>query len=135
MSQYFRYPPAGSVSLSNYALEAGGNLEDIKDILDTGVIDVSGDWLTDAQLRASPVDVDVTATVLAPDASTETTLAALNAKSAAALVPEQFDEQVISYVGATTDVSTVEYKLATVTVATLTLSYDGNNRLIGVVKT
>lgn len=57
MSQYFRYPPAGSISLSNYALETGGNLEDIKNILDTGDVAVTGNWLTDAELRASPVPV------------------------------------------------------------------------------
>jgi hypothetical protein len=50
------------------------------------------------------------------------------------LVPVNFDELVISYVGATTDISTVVYKLATATVATVTLSYDGSNRLTGVVR-
>jgi hypothetical protein len=44
------------------------------------------------------------------------------------------DEVVVTYVGATTLISTVVYKLATVTVATLTFSYDGSNRLIGVVR-
>jgi hypothetical protein len=50
------------------------------------------------------------------------------------LIPVNFDEMVISYVGATTDISTVVYKSATFTVATVTLSYDGSNRLIGVVR-
>jgi hypothetical protein len=50
------------------------------------------------------------------------------------LVPVNFDELVISYVGATTDISSVVYKLASSTVATVTLSYDGSNRLIGVVR-
>ena len=50
------------------------------------------------------------------------------------LVPVNFDELVISYVGATTDISSVVYKLASATVATVTLSYDGSNRLIGVVR-
>lgn len=50
------------------------------------------------------------------------------------LVPVNFDELVISYVGATTDISSVVYKLASATVATITLSYDGSNRLIGVVR-
>jgi hypothetical protein len=62
-------------------------------------------------------------------------LVKLNGKTAAGLVPEKFDEQVITYVGATTDISTVTYKLATITVATLTMSYDGSNRLTGVVRT
>ena len=50
------------------------------------------------------------------------------------LVPVNFDEIVVSYVGSTTDISSVVYKLATVTVATITLSYDGSNRLVGVVR-
>ena len=50
------------------------------------------------------------------------------------LIPVNFDELVVSYVGATTDISTVVYKLATATVATVTLSYDGSNRLTGVVR-
>lgn len=62
-------------------------------------------------------------------------LVKLNGKTAAGLVPEKFDEQVLTYVGATTKIATVTYKLATVTVATLTLSYDGSDRLTGVVKT
>lgn len=62
-------------------------------------------------------------------------ITALNQRLGGALVPVKYDELVISYVGATTDISTVVYKLATVTVATVTLSYDGSNRLIGVVRT
>lgn len=66
--------------------------------------------------------------------ATEATLEAFSDKTAAGLVPEKFDEQVITYVGATTDIDTVTYKLASVTVAVLTMSYDGSNRLVGVVK-
>lgn len=68
-------------------------------------------------------------------ASTEATLLAFSAKSAAGFVPNKFDETDITYVGATTDISTVVYKLLGSTVATLTLSYDGSNRLSSVVKT
>lgn len=51
-----------------------------------------------------------------------------------ALVPEAYDEVITTYVGATTKINTVVYKLATVTVGTLTFSYDGSDRLIGVVR-
>lgn len=51
------------------------------------------------------------------------------------IVPVNFDEQVITYVGATTNIASVVYKLASVTVATVTMTYDGSNRLIGVVRT
>jgi len=75
-------------------------------------------------------------------AATEVTLSAVATdvqalvnKLPAGLVPEAFDELVIGYIGSTTDISSVTYKLASVTVAVLTLSYDGQNRLNGVVKT
>lgn len=68
-------------------------------------------------------------------ASTSALQTTLNTKSASAFINNPFDETVITYVGATTDISTVVYKLASVTVNTLTMSYDGSNRLTGVVKT
>lgn len=57
----------------------------------------------------------------------------INAKVSGSLTPVEFDETVITYVGATTKIDTVVYKLATVTVKTLTMSYDGSDRLTGVV--
>lgn len=51
---------------------------------------------------------------------------------ASGLVPQNYDELVLSYTGA--DLTGVVYKLATVTVATLTLSYSGGN-LVGVIRT
>ncbi len=64
-----------------------------------------------------------------------TDLDALNARLAGSLVPKAFDEVDITYVGITTDINTVTYKLAASTVATLTMSYDGSGRLSSVVKT
>lgn len=46
-----------------------------------------------------------------------------------------YDEIDITYVGATEDIDTVVYKNGGVPVATLTLSYDGNNRLNNVTRT
>lgn len=75
-------------------------------------------------------------------AATETTLSNvqtavddLNARLAGSLVPEEFDYQEISYVGAgpgAGEISTIIYKTGGsggTTVATLTLTYDGSNRL------
>jgi hypothetical protein len=100
--------------------------------------------LTDTQLRASAVPVSVASLPLPAGAATEATLAAaaadiaaLNVRTAGSLVPEAFDEQVITYVLAGNgigEISTVVYKLATVTVATLTMSYDANDKLSGVVR-
>lgn len=50
------------------------------------------------------------------------------------LVPDRYDDIVITYVGATTRIATVVYKLATVIIATLTLTYDGSSRLIEVAR-
>lgn len=54
------------------------------------------------------------------------------------LVPKEYDEIALTYVGAGLNgegqVSTAVYKLATVTVATLTLSYNSADKLVGVVR-
>lgn len=67
--------------------------------------------------------------------SKESTLAALSDKVPSGLVSVPFDSMVVTYVGATDDIDTVVYKLGATTVKTLTLSYDGNGRLSGVVAT
>lgn len=64
-----------------------------------------------------------------------TEIEALNARTAGSLAPVEFDSYEISYVGATTDISTVVYKLGVATVKTLSFSYDGSNRLTGIVAT
>lgn len=84
-------------------------------------------------------NVTVVSSVLPTGASTEakqdSTIAAITAfsdKTAGSLVPEAFDYQLITYVGATTDIDTVVYKsggAGGTTVATLTMGYDGSNRL------
>lgn len=63
-------------------------------------------------------------------------LNALNARTAGSLTPVRFDEVDLTYVPSgpgTGQVQTAVYKLATVTVKTLTLSYDGSDRLSSVV--
>jgi len=58
-------------------------------------------------------------------------------KVAGSLVPEKFDEIVLTYVSggdADGEINTVVYKLDSVTIATLTMSYTGAN-LTGVVRT
>ncbi len=65
---------------------------------------------------------------------TANTLNSFSAKTASGMVTVPFDEQTIAYVGATSDIDSVTYKNGGVTVATVTLSYDGQNRLTGVVR-
>ena len=64
----------------------------------------------------------------------QTTLSALEAKVAGSIAPVKHDQVILTYVGATTDIATSTYKFTGTTVATLTLSYDGSNRLVGVVR-
>lgn len=145
-------PVSGTVStggLTDAELRATAVPVSLTSTTITGSVAVTGP-LTDTELRATPVPVSGTVTAnagtgtfavsaaslpLPTGAATEATLSAFSTKSQAGLVPEAFDEQVITYVGATDRISTVVYKLATVTVATLTMSYDGSDRLDGVVKT
>jgi len=54
------------------------------------------------------------------------------------LVPDIYDEIDLTYVPSGPGVGQIQtaiYKLQTLTIATLTLSYDGSNRLISVVRT
>jgi len=56
---------------------------------------------------------------------------------AGTLVTEPFDEVILTYVAAgdgAGEIETVTYKNASVTVATLTLGYDSEDRLISVVR-
>ncbi len=89
-----------------------------------------------------PVSVDATGKVNVnasiTGVATEATLAAFSAKTASGIVSEDFDYQSISYVGATTDVSSVVYKLGGsggTTVATVSYGYDGSNRVTSITKT
>jgi len=83
------------------------------------------------------VPVSVASLPLPSGAATEATLSAFSDKTAGALVPEAFDYIEIAYVGITTDIDTVEYKTGGAggtLVATLTMGYDGSNRLSSVTR-
>lgn len=78
-----------------------------------------------------------TADTVAGVGTTNTKIQALVDKTEFALVDEPHDYRSITYVGATTKIATVVYKLggaAGTTVATLTLGYDGSDRLTSVEK-
>ncbi|MBC8553199.1 MAG: hypothetical protein H8D23_26565 [Candidatus Brocadiales bacterium] len=58
-------------------------------------------------------------------------------KIAGSLVPESYDEITLTYVSAGNgvgEIETVTYKKDGSTIATLTLSYDGDDKLSGVVR-
>lgn len=113
MSQNFSWPavsvpaPVGGATAANQVLEIAQL---------TAINSNTAGLLTDTELRASPVAVSI----------------------AGSLVPEAFDYQDITYVGATTNINTVVYKSGGsggTVVATLTMGYDGSNRLTSVTRT
>lgn len=93
--------------------------------------------LVSVQLTAANnFPVDVQASALPTGAATQTTLAALNTKTAGSLVPVAFDEVDLTYVpsgAGAGQIAMAVYKLASSTVKTLTMSYDGSDRLSSVV--
>lgn len=135
-------------------------LDDVNSELDTQTTRLTSidgkDFATQTTLQALLTELEAKADLsetqpvsasslpLPSGAATETTLAAsdskladLNARLGGSLAPVEHDELEITYVAAGNgagEVQTVVYKLASATVATLTLTYDASNRLTGVVK-
>lgn len=135
MAFYAFYPPPGGSVLAPGAATAANQVLEINQLTgihsDTTSIDSKTPTVGQKTMAASsPV---VIASDQSPVAISNADLAALNLKGAAAFLTLPYDEMVISYVGATTDIDTVVTKLATVTQQTLTLGYDGSNRLNSVV--
>lgn len=134
-------PVSGTVTATNPSVGLTGSPAPASATEVAGV-DGTGDLVAISVDSNGVVDVNVTASTLPTGAATSanqtTEIAAINSfadKTGAGFVPEAFDETAITYVGATTRINTVTYKLATATVAVLTMSYDGSDRLSGVVKT
>jgi len=96
--------------------------------------------VTVTQATGTNLHTVVDSSALPTGAATQATLSTLSTNVAARLtgsfVPTAFDETAITYVPSGNGVGQIQtavYKLATVTVKTLTLSYDSSNRLSGVV--
>lgn len=89
----------------------------------------------------STLPVSAASLPLPSGAATEATLVALSGKTSSALVSEPYDYQSLTYVAAGNglgEIETVTYKLGGASgtlVATLTLGYDGQNRLTSVTRT
>lgn len=84
----------------------------------------------------SAVPISAASLPLPTGAATQATLSTLNVKTAGSLVPTAFDEVDLTYVVAGNGIGQIQtavYKLAASTVKTLTLSYDGSDRLSSVV--
>ncbi len=67
--------------------------------------------------------------------ATRVSEATIAARLTGSLTPVAYDQLTITYVGATTDIDTIVYRLAGNVVRTVTLSYDGSDRLDDVVAT
>jgi hypothetical protein len=100
--------------------------------------------LTELQLKADltetqPVAPNITRNSGVIDANTTRVVVAsdqtLATQNKSDFVPFAYDNITTTYVGATSKIDTVVYKTGITTVATLTMSYDGSDRLISVVRT
>lgn len=99
---------------------------------------VSTGGLTDTELRATAVPVSIASSPLPSGAATEANQVIELTRLSGSLVPTAYDEIDLTYVTAGNGIGQIEtaiYKLATVTVKTLTLTYDGSDRLSTVVAT
>ncbi len=93
--------------------------------------------LGDIELAVQQVEtavIDVESAIV----DVQSAVTSFGAKTSSSLVSEPFDSQTLTYVASGNgvgEIETVVYKLGVTTVATLTLSYDVQNRLTGVVRT
>lgn len=125
---------SGNIIVGSSALPAGAATEAKQDVGNASLASIDSNTI-----HVDTDNVTVTNSALPTGAATElkqdSTITAINdfaGKTAGSLVPEAFDYQEITYVGATTDIDTVVYKsggAGGTTVATLTMAYDGSNRL------
>lgn len=146
MSQNYTYPP-GFATATNASIGLNGVTAPTSST-EVGGINNSGN-LTPLSLDSSGnLNVNVTTSVIPTGGATAAnqvteinTLNALNAKLAASLVPTAFDYITLTYVPSGAGVSQIQtavYKTGGsggTTVATLTLVYDGSDRLASVTKT
>lgn len=128
MAALFIFPPI-PIDRSGLATSALQQLQldELQDI-NTGVDNVA---TSTANIETSTANIETSVD------NVDTNTTALNEKVAASLVPEKHDYIALTYVGATTDVQTVTYKdggSGGTIVATLTLGYDGSNRLTSVTR-
>lgn len=138
MSQLYIFPPGFGTS-SNASVGTNGSPIPTSST-EIGGKNGSGN-LTPVSVDASGnVNVNVVTSPLPAGSATAanqvTEIDLITSKLSGSLVPVAFDEIDMTYVAAgpgTGQVATAVYKLASATVKTLTMSYDGSDRLISVV--
>lgn len=128
-------PNGQSPSATSSTLVAGQDPSGDQQPLQT---DASGNLLVNLASPSSPLDVTIvgplgTQTIAASVATTDATTVS---RLSGSLVPAAYDEVDLTYITVgpgTGQIGTAVYKLATVTIKTLTLTYDGSDRLSTVV--
>lgn len=120
---------AGSISVTNPSVGTNGSTAPTSST-ETSGINPSG--------NLTPLGLDSSGNlkVISSGGSTEATLAAFSAKTAASLVPQAFSSVALTYVASGNgvgQVATAIYSQGASVVRTLTLLYDASNRLSGVV--
>lgn len=146
MSQVYTWP-SQSISASNPSIgvngiaapaqstqvagqDAGGDLRPL-------LVDSDGKLQVEVTDSVLPSGAATEATLLDVETNTQTSADVLTARLSGSLVPAAYDEVLLTYVAPGNDgegqVETATYRLATVVVKTLTLSYDTDDRLSGVV--
>lgn len=120
--------PAGAATSANQTSEIS-HLTNIE----TAVQTTASSGATSANQSTANASLATIATNTAGKA-TETTLGVFSSKTASGMVVEKFDNFAVTYVGTTSNINVVTYKLGGTTVAILTMSYDGQGRLSGAVK-
>lgn len=125
---------AGTIIASNPSVGPNGSPAPV-DSTEIGFI--AGGGLLQGVSSANPLPVTIISGITNPlpvaDAAAEASLAAINTKLGASGFTLPYDEMVLTYVGATTDIDTATSKLSGVTQQTATFTYDGSDRLSDVV--
>lgn len=122
------------VDVVSAALPTGAATEATLDAIKTAVETL------DNAVAGSELQVDIVSSALPTGAATETTLDAIRDKIASSLVPEVYDYIALTYVAAgdgAGEIETVTYKTGGsggTTVATLTLAYNGDDKLASVTR-
>ena len=139
--QFFTFPPGFATSVNP---SVGPNATPIPgDSTLVGGKNGSGNLTPLSTDSSGNLNVNISSSVLPTGGATAANqvleiadLDAMNARMAGSLVPKAFDEIDLTYItmgNGTGQIGTAVYKLASVTVKTLTLTYDGSNRLSTVV--
>lgn len=122
--------------LRGVAVDETGHLLLANESIEIGTVDQGLGGASAWLITAASLPLPTGASTSALQTTGNTTLSTLNAKTSGSLVPTAYDEIDLTYVpsgNGSGQVQTATYKLATVTQKTLTMTYDGSNRLSTVV--